>query len=331
MSDRAPNQRDVAKAAGVSSGTVSLALRNHPSIPPSTRERIRAVAAEIGYTPNLRVAEVMRHIRRNRASNDLKERVAMLWADTDADTVQADSNLSTFEQTVREVLHRNGIGLDVYYHDTSLPFKRVERVLRSTGVRGVLLAPLMHDARMDLDWDWERFSVVTAGSADWKPGFNRVRFNHFAEMNLLVRHLLAEGCKRIGLTLLPDLDERSQHAVLGGFWASLPAELRSPDVVYEHQWTDKKGFLSWMKRVQPDGLILGDLTSYDWVKDFRSAPHLVLRARQEMDASVEIAGIVQDYARLGEVAAEQLVSQLLIHQFGIPEDPVQSLITGKLS
>ena len=39
---------DIADQAGVHVTTVSLALRDHPSIPPATRARIRAVAREFG-------------------------------------------------------------------------------------------------------------------------------------------------------------------------------------------------------------------------------------------------------------------------------------------
>src|SRR5688500_4585380 len=40
---------DIAAAAKVHVTTVSLALRDHPSIPPVTRARIRAMAREFGY------------------------------------------------------------------------------------------------------------------------------------------------------------------------------------------------------------------------------------------------------------------------------------------
>ncbi len=36
-----PTLREIARRAGVSHTTVSLALRNHPSIPEETRERMR--------------------------------------------------------------------------------------------------------------------------------------------------------------------------------------------------------------------------------------------------------------------------------------------------
>jgi DNA-binding LacI/PurR family transcriptional regulator len=49
---RAPNIRDVARAAGVSHQTVSRVLNDSPAIRPATRERVERVIAELGYRPN---------------------------------------------------------------------------------------------------------------------------------------------------------------------------------------------------------------------------------------------------------------------------------------
>src|SRR5690606_18931267 len=53
MSENPPGKRatlkDVAKAAGCHFTTVSLALREHPSIPEATRQRIAEVARQLGY------------------------------------------------------------------------------------------------------------------------------------------------------------------------------------------------------------------------------------------------------------------------------------------
>jgi DNA-binding LacI/PurR family transcriptional regulator len=45
--------KDIARAAGVSPSTVSRALSDHPRISNETKERIRCLAKEMGYTPSL--------------------------------------------------------------------------------------------------------------------------------------------------------------------------------------------------------------------------------------------------------------------------------------
>jgi DNA-binding LacI/PurR family transcriptional regulator len=44
--------KDIAKAAGVSHSTVSRVLSDHPRISLETKERIRRLATEMGYSPN---------------------------------------------------------------------------------------------------------------------------------------------------------------------------------------------------------------------------------------------------------------------------------------
>jgi DNA-binding LacI/PurR family transcriptional regulator len=51
---RRPTIADVAQRAGVSKGLVSFALNDRPGVNVATRERILAVAAEMGWSPDLR-------------------------------------------------------------------------------------------------------------------------------------------------------------------------------------------------------------------------------------------------------------------------------------
>ncbi|MCM3696130.1 LacI family DNA-binding transcriptional regulator [Microbacterium oleivorans] len=44
--------KDIARAAGVSTAAISQALNDRGSMRPETRERIKAIAAELGYVPN---------------------------------------------------------------------------------------------------------------------------------------------------------------------------------------------------------------------------------------------------------------------------------------
>ncbi|GAA4890346.1 LacI family DNA-binding transcriptional regulator [Streptomyces coeruleoprunus] len=57
---RPPTIADVAQAAGVSRTTVSHALNGLGKVDPRTRERIKKVAADLGYRPNLRAQRLRR-------------------------------------------------------------------------------------------------------------------------------------------------------------------------------------------------------------------------------------------------------------------------------
>src|SRR6186713_3604284 len=58
-----PTLREIARRAGVSHTTVALSLRNHPSIPADTRDRVRVLADELGYRSNVLVSALMSQVR----------------------------------------------------------------------------------------------------------------------------------------------------------------------------------------------------------------------------------------------------------------------------
>eukprot|EP01035_Chromulina_nebulosa_P036270 gene36270-48842_t len=59
--------QDVATRARVHRTTVSLALRDHPRIPAETRERVKAIAAKLGYRINPLVSALMQSRRSGQA------------------------------------------------------------------------------------------------------------------------------------------------------------------------------------------------------------------------------------------------------------------------
>ncbi len=325
----APTMKDVATAAGVCPATVSLALRNHPSIPENTRERIRKVAEDLGYRPNPRISELMTHIRKTRSATANTETVAMIWADVTRTTIQNMKNLQHFQATVNRRLTENGFGLTVFHLDKALSATRLETMLHNRGVRGVILAPLMERSEMSLDWNWRNFSVIIAGSAWWRPEFNRVRFNHFAEMRVMVEEIQNKGYSRIGLVIERNLEERSQHAIDGGFWGAVPAEIRKSDAVFELDEPKAGRLSSWVASYQPDCLIFETIPPAPLRKQI--PPHLpiFLRSLPESTAGPHPPGILQNWPLLGQVAADQLMSQLQLNQSGVPSHPIQSLIQGE--
>jgi transcriptional regulator with XRE-family HTH domain len=62
------NIRDVAAAAGVSTATVSRAVRGLPNVAEPTRQKILAASANLGYVASSAASELARRTRRPRPS-----------------------------------------------------------------------------------------------------------------------------------------------------------------------------------------------------------------------------------------------------------------------
>ncbi len=65
-----PNQKDIARALGISQGAVSLALRGESSVSTELRRKVRAMAKKLGYRPNPYVSSLMAQIRVSRKPSE---------------------------------------------------------------------------------------------------------------------------------------------------------------------------------------------------------------------------------------------------------------------
>lgn len=70
--------KDIARALGVSTGTVDRALHGKPDVSPTTRERVLRMAETLGYRPNL-AARYLKSRRQLRISVQLPRKIALFW------------------------------------------------------------------------------------------------------------------------------------------------------------------------------------------------------------------------------------------------------------
>src|ERR671931_2710439 len=70
--------KDIARALGVSTGTVDRALHAKPGINPMTRARVLQMAESLGYRPNL-AARYLKSRRHLRISVHLPQEIALFW------------------------------------------------------------------------------------------------------------------------------------------------------------------------------------------------------------------------------------------------------------
>jgi len=181
---------DVARAAGVSTATVSRALRDLPNVNPATRERVRAAASAMGYVASPSAASLASG--RTRAIGLISPWVnRWFFANVIDSTERAlrahgyDVLLYTFD------IQRQGVRLRV---DPDVLRRRVDGII----VVGLPLAPDEMDALLGLGYP---LVCIGWGGSDQAT----VRLDDQATALEAVRHLVGLGHRRIAhLTGTPD-------------------------------------------------------------------------------------------------------------------------------
>ncbi len=186
MTDRRPTLVDIANTAGVSKATVSLVLRNHPSIPKRTHERILQIARDLGYVYN-RGAASMRSAQTRLIAmsvNDLSNPYFAEVAASMEDALTEQNRIVLMSNSGESIARQAAFAAAVreYNADGIL-------IVPATGTDAAFLAQLRA---------W-RLPCVLVSRAVEDAEADLVQANHRAGMIAAGNHLIALGHRRIGL------------------------------------------------------------------------------------------------------------------------------------
>jgi DNA-binding LacI/PurR family transcriptional regulator len=314
----------------VHTSTVCLALKNHSTIPESTRQRIQQIAIDLGYQPDPMLSALAAY-RTTLRPAAFHGQLAWLSLSNVRFNWRKVSVYSAYMQGAAKQAERYGYTLQDYnLGERGMTPKRLAGIMRARGVRGVLVCP-MPDAHMELDFPWEGFAAVAIGHTLERPAINLVAANYHQSMRLIFRKLVELGYQRIGLALPGDLNVRvgdHYHAAYLVEQRSLPVTRRL--ATYLEMPPSQAGFARWLKRVKPDVLITTNYIFPVYLRDLgivvpRDLAMAVVFKRLIGD---NFAGIDQNVRRTGEVAMDVLVSMIQRSESGVPADPLQTLVEG---
>jgi LacI family transcriptional regulator len=327
-------QRDLARLARVSHTTVSLALRDHPSIPAATRTRIAALARKHRYQPDPMLAALNAY-RVSRAPSRFQGTLAWL---TSFDSPQAWRGMIQAEGYflgARAEAERLGYKLDEFWiGDPALTSRRATHVLQSRGVRGIVVAPLPV-AHGNLGLDWDSFSAVALGYSLAQPQLHVVMNHQFRNMRHLVQHLHGLGCRRIGFAMPATTDERVDHNYIGGFWVAQqelpPASARLSPLLAPA--FGEAVFRRWFRRARPDAIITSASWAHQVIAWLAADGLQVPRDVGVAVASIpygdrSISGIDENVRAVGAMAVSTVVGMIHRNETGIPATPWRILAEG---
>lgn len=317
--------QDIADQVGVSRATVSLALRNHPSIPPVTRERIRRVADGLGYRPNPLISALMRHQREGGPPRPTHLALGIVINFSKRGPWRSYLSEDLLTGAAARAAKRGYRLEEFWLGDMGVNGSRLSKILAQRAIPGFIVAPLPA-AHGHLRLDWARFSAVAIGYSLVRPALHRVSTNRFQAMCLAMRRLRRLGYARVGLALPVNQDARVDHQWASAFlWEQRQASPRqrvAPLLVRDQDWTERR-FRRWVGAQRPDVVLGHQAEVAAWLAKLRDEGgdpvgfvHL-----WNPDPSGTYAGIYHSPPAIGAAAVDMLVELVQRNERGAPDAP----------
>lgn len=320
------NLSDVAKEAGVSRTTVSLALRNHPKISAPVRAKVRAIARKIGYQPNPLVNAHMAYVRAmHRHETGLA--IAFICNRSAADMERDHRTpVKKYFHACRRRAEALGYKVELFnVAEPGMTDRRLGQILRARGIQGAILHPLNESgavARLTLDL--KGFAAVMIEHAYLEPKLHKVCDDQFATIGRLIQRMLDGGYSRIGIAMDRRMDEHANHHWLGGYQtyqALCDDSLRIPHCITP-DW-NRESFLAWYRRWRPEAIITIDEDIVPWLREAGvSVPEEVACATLYWkEDRPYLSGFYQHHEVIGANAVDLIIAQLYHNERGVPKEP----------
>jgi LacI family transcriptional regulator len=316
-------QRDIAQKASVHITTVSLALRNHPSIPPVTRDKIQKLAQELGYCPNPGLSSLIAY---RRAIKPIRTDsvIGYLTSWKTADEWKSDFCYVDFYESAKKRALELGYKFEHFWlRAPGLTSKRWNRIFQTRNLAGLILAPLPL-GRGHLRLDWTGFCAVKIDPSLVWPPLHCITNNQLEAMRLAIRHAYRHGYRRMGLAMKLSANEHVNR-----YWSAsfLDEQARRPNLAQipmcmPQQWQEST-FIKWVKKHKPDVVLSFHLKIEGWLKNagLQIPKDIGFIDLDCSDLSGKRAGINQQHKEVGTTAIDTLVTLMQNNEKGLPATP----------
>jgi LacI family transcriptional regulator len=249
--------REVARIAGVSPATVSLAMKESPRLAQATKERIRKIAKEQGYRPNPRLSRILSETVTSRYD----KRGGLIYLVVTRYTRNTWNPENPWFLAMSTRCHELGYTLEPFWiFEPGLTPARANQIMYSRGVDGLIIHPPAYSLRsgesLTLPIEWEKFCVVEIDDVITEPVLHHVRHDHLSGIWLALQKVESLGYRRIGFCLSPVVDFATHHRWTAGYsyWADtrgLSGPIRSPSLFNGNP----KDVRKWIKTNRLDAVI----------------------------------------------------------------------------
>lgn len=315
---------DIAAACGVAKSTVARVLSGSPRVSEATRRRVMAKAEELGYRPDPALRVLAAH-RWKRPAGDAASTLAFVTM-----TVKGRGNFAgTYLPAIRARAHELGYKVDAFDLGDYRSGKKLDAVLYSRGIRGVLVSPIISD-EIVVDIDWSRYCAVGCGVGEYRLPIHSVDINIFS----LVRRAWGE-CRALGYEVIggalfrqpgPDTNDALRHAAWLYEQSLLHSSIRKVPIL-DGSMQDRARFLRWVREHRPE-VVIALHEGYYWnLKDDGWAiPDEIGFCSLGGGSTPWIAHVTRLHDRIARIAVDWVDQLLRLNETGLPMVPDEILI-----
>ena len=325
----------IAEKAFCSRATVSLALRDDPSIPKTTRDRIQTLAKRMNYQPNPYLSRLLAETARTRHGN---RGAVIAYLDTQPLWEGWENARPPGFDAACQRAGEHGFKIDYFPLSKPNEFpKQLNKMLWTRGVAGLLIPALNYDdlvitGKRTLPIEWDKFCAVEIDDTMMNPVLNRVRHNHLSGIWKALDALEALGYRRIGLCLSTDVDLGTHHRWSAGYllWRSLR---RLDDLpLFLVKKFEAPPLSQWLRNERIEAVISPGTDVFELMREAGiNVPGEIGFATLDAwgtDAD-QVSGINQRRDILNSMAVDLLVTLINRNSKGVPEHPSAWTYSGQ--
>jgi DNA-binding LacI/PurR family transcriptional regulator len=325
---RHASYREIARRAGVSVATVSLALSHHPRITASTRQKVVRIARALAYTPKKELAQIMGAIRRKRPE---LETLALVTNWPVRSPWKTNVYMRQFHETITRRASELGYQIEEFWmNEPGMNPKRLPKILHARNIPGLIIPPAFIAGKR-LPFDVSAVAVASHGRIFWQPKLNRVEADVHYNTLLALKKMSQLGYRRIGLLCLGNTSVVHDHQIESAYsyyqsQGKIESDMR-PFLRNDHSLD---GLMDWLHQFRPESLLSTDPGVLPWLKNAKlKVPHEIGFAVMGVIAELgDCAGINVRPELLDAALVEMVVSQITLGERGIPMAPRATIIEG---
>jgi len=333
--------RDISKAAGFSTCTVSKALRGDPKISRTTRDTILKTAESLGYQPDPELKKYMSYMSRRR-NQSIRSTLGLLTPYSSKTDSQRFDYYVAFEKTILTRAESHGYRVDVLYmKDPNMRPERLKQIIHARNLDGLIVSPT-GNTEETLPVAVGNLPTVSCLHTYRNPKMHRVEPDYYRNAMTALRTIFEKGYRNPFLVFTGGFHHVTDGMAEAAFhhFGALDLNKRMPPAYITKSY-DYGKLPSLLKKHKADCVIGNSTFTLDWLyktgyslEDMGYASlNLVPKAdKKQLNAPYdmsEISGMDVQADVIDSAVVDILVGMALRNESGTIENPQIVTIQGK--